>query len=85
VALAHAVQSALEADPALAIHRLTAVAVTRRAVELSGWVPDRSTRARAVRVAARVPGLEDLINSILVHGEDDIPSTPELTLEDRSA
>jgi hypothetical protein len=48
-------------------------------------VPDRRTRARAVRVAALVPGLYDLINSILVHGEDDIAGPPELTLEGRSA
>jgi hypothetical protein len=85
VALAQAVQAALDSDPGLEAHGLTAVAVTRRSVELTGWVPDRPTRARAVRVAALVPGLEDLINSILVHGEDDIPSPPQLVLEDLSA
>ena len=37
-----------------------------------GWVPDRPARARAFRVANQVPGLDGLINSILVHGEDDL-------------
>jgi hypothetical protein len=85
VALAEAVQSALRADPALAAHGLHAVAISRRSVELTGWVPDRRTRAHAVRVVAMVPGLDDIINSILVHGEDDVPAPVELTLEGRSA
>ncbi len=85
VALAEAVQSALQADGDLAQHGMIAVAGPRGTVELTGWVPDRRTRARAVRVAALVPGLYDLINSILVHGEDDIAGPPELTLEGRSA
>jgi osmotically-inducible protein OsmY len=61
------------------------VAVTRGTVELTGWVPDRRTRARAVRLAAQVRGIDDLINSILVHGEDDLGAPPALTLEGRSA
>jgi len=69
---------------ALAALGLTPIPVTRGTVELTGWVPDRSARARAVRLAAQVPGLTDLINSILVHGEDDLGS-PELSLEGRSA
>lgn len=85
VALAEAVQAALQADPGLAPHGLHAVAVTRGTVELTGWVPDRRTRAQAVRVAALVPDLEDIINSILVHGEDDVAAPVELTLEGRSA
>jgi len=83
-ALAAAVLEALDADPSLAALGLTPIPVTRGTVELTGWVPDRSARARAVRLAAQVPGLTDLINSILVHGEDDLGS-PELSLEGRSA
>lgn len=85
VALAEAVNQALQAEPSLAPHALRAVAVTRGTVELTGWVPDRRTRARVVRLAAEVPGLVDLINSILVHGEDDVAAPHELTLEGRSA
>ena len=85
VTLAGAVEAALHADPALAPHGLTAVPVTRGTVELCGWVPDRRTRARAVRLAALVDGLDDLINSILVRGEDDFVVPTELTLEGRSA
>ncbi|MEZ4412555.1 MAG: BON domain-containing protein [Gemmatimonadales bacterium] len=85
VALAAAVQSALQADPTLAEHGLHAAPVTRGTVELTGWVPDRRTRAQAVRIAAQTPGLVDIINSILVHGEDDVLAPVELTLEGRSA
>jgi hypothetical protein len=40
-------------------------------VELRGWVTDRSSRTLAARVACAVPGIETVINSILVRGEDD--------------
>jgi hypothetical protein len=40
-------------------------------VELRGWVPTRTIRARAVRVAAAVPGIEQVVNNLLVRGEDD--------------
>lgn len=85
VVLAAAVRLALAADPALTPHALSALPVSRGTVELTGWVPDRTIRARAVRIASQVPGLDDLINSILVHGEDDISSGPGLTLAGRSA
>ncbi len=85
VALAETVRQALQADPALAPHGLNAVAVTRGTVELTGWVPDRRSRAHAVRVASQVPGLADLINSLLVHGEDNVGTPPALSLEGRSA
>ena len=85
VALAESVRVALAADPALAPHELGALAVTRGTVELTGWVPDRPARARAFRVASVVPGLDHLINSILVRGEDDRSAGPGLTLADRSA
>jgi hypothetical protein len=76
---------AFRADPALASLDLSAVAVSRGTVELAGWVPDRGTRARAMRVANGVPGLEAVINSILVHGEDDLAGAPDLTLADQPA
>ena len=85
VALAEAVRLALAADPALAPHELSAVPVSRGTVELTGWVPDRPARARAVRIANQVPDLDGIINSILVHGEDDLSSPPGLALAGRSA
>jgi hypothetical protein len=84
VALAESIRHALAADPALAPFELDALAVSGGTVELTGWVPDRPARARAVRVASRIRGLEALINSILVHGEDDL-SPPGLSLAGRSA
>lgn len=85
VALAESVRLALAADPALAPYALGALAVSRGTVELMGWVPDRPSRARAFRVANQVPGLDGLINSILVHGEDDLSAPPGLSLAGRSA
>lgn len=85
VHLAEAIRAALAADPDLAALPLRPIAVSRGTVELTGWVPDRRSRARAVRVAAQVPGVDDLINSILVHGEDDGFSPAGLTIEGRSA
>jgi hypothetical protein len=51
---------------------ITVVPVGRRAVELHGWVLQRSQRAHAQRVVAG--GLTDItvVNSLLVHGEDDL-------------
>ena len=85
MALAASVTSAFRADPALAPHDISAVAVSHATVELVGWVPDRLTRARAVRVANALPGIEAAINGILVHGEDDLAGAPDLTLADQSA
>lgn len=85
VALAESVRLALAADPTLAPYELDALAVSRGTVELMGWVPDRPARARAFRVANQVPGLDGLINSILVRGEDDLSTPPGLSLAGRSA
>jgi len=38
-----------------------------------------------LKVVTTIPDLEDIINSILVHGEDDVAAPVELTLEGRSA
>lgn len=76
VALAGRVRAALTADPLLAVHDLDAHAVRPGTVELTGWVPDRAARTHAFRVANQVPGLDGLINSILVHGEDDLQAVP---------
>jgi osmotically-inducible protein OsmY len=53
-------------------------------VELHGWVPSRSVRARAARIAANVPGIDRVVNCILVRGEDD-KTTRGTPLADQSA
>ena len=77
--LARLVRQALRADPALAHLTLDALAVSAGSVELHGWVMTRAERTHAARVARAVPGLESLVNCILVHGEDDFNSPEDST------
>ena len=77
--LARLVRQALRADPSLAHLALTALAVSARMVELHGWVSTRAERTHAGRVACAVPGLDSIINCILVHGEDDFNSPEDST------
>ena len=80
-----AVEVALRAEPRLAGLTIEARAVSRGAVELRGWVPSRSVRTTAGRTALAVPGIESVINSILVRGEDDRPSPDHPRAADQSA
>ncbi len=84
-ASARAVGTALGAEPRLAGCAIEVVPISRRSVELRGWVGDRAARTTAARVAAAVSGVETVINSILVRGEDDrvIPGGKRVT--DQSA
>lgn len=77
--LARLVRQALKADPAISHLALDALAVSARMVELHGWVSTRGERTHAARVARAVPGLESVINCILVHGEDDFNSPEDST------
>ncbi|MDQ3224186.1 MAG: BON domain-containing protein [Gemmatimonadota bacterium] len=70
-ASARAVNAALGNEARLAGCALEVVPISRRSVELRGWVGDRAARTLASRVACAVPGVETVINSILVRGEDD--------------
>lgn len=70
-ASARAVDAALRAQPRLAGFTIEVMAVGRGTVELRGWVTDRGARTLAARVAGAVPGIDTVINSILVRGEDD--------------
>ena len=54
-------------------------------MELHGWVPTRTARAHAARVARTVPGVDRVVNSLLVRGEDDRPSTDVEQITDQSA
>jgi osmotically-inducible protein OsmY len=74
--LVREVERRLAADTELGRLGLEAVAVSQRRIELHGWVSNRDLRARAWRTARQVPGVETLINCILVHGEDDADSIP---------
>ena len=80
-----AVEVALGADPRLANLTIEAREVGRGAVELRGWVPSRSVRTIAGRTALAVPGIESVINSILVRGEDDRSSPDRPRAADQSA
>jgi hypothetical protein len=71
-ACARAAAAALAADPALRDLGLEATAVSMGAVELHGWVATRGLRARAGSAARAVAGIERVVNSILVRGEDDL-------------
>jgi hypothetical protein len=84
-ASARAVDAALHAEPRLAGFSIEVVAVSRGTVELRGWVTDRPARTLAARVARAVTGIDTVINSILVRGEDDriIPGGKRVT--DQSA
>ena len=85
-ASARAVDAALRAEPRLAGFSIEVVAVSRGTVELRGWVTDRAARTLAARVGRAVAGIDTVINSILVRGEDDrgvIPDNKRVT--DQSA
>jgi hypothetical protein len=84
-ASARAVQVALQADPRFAGLSIETRAVSRGAVELRGWVPSRSVRTAAGRTALAVPGIESVINSLLVRGEDDRSSPDQPRAADQSA
>ena len=83
-ASARAVDAAIRAEPKLAAHAIEVMAVSRGTIELRGWVTDRGSRTLASRVARAVPGIDTVINSILVRGEDDsYPGSKRVT--DQSA
>jgi hypothetical protein len=83
--IARATAAALAADPELRDLGLHVTLVSRGTVELHGWVRSRAERARAGRLARGVAGVETVINSILVRGEDDRTHTPGYLATDQSA
>jgi hypothetical protein len=84
-ASARAVEAALRAEPRLAGIAIETLAVARGVVELRGWVPTRAARAIAGRAALAAPGIESVINSLLVRGEDDLTRTEDSRATDQSA
>ena len=84
-ASARAVLAALQAEPRLAGIPVEALPVARGVVELRGWVPTRAARTLAGRTALATPGIESVINSLLVRGEDDRQRTRNARATDQSA
>jgi osmotically-inducible protein OsmY len=80
-----AVEAALQADPRLAGLGIQAVPIGRGVVELRGWVPSRNARTLAGRAALATPGIDSVINSILVRGEDDRALSKDERATDQSA
>ena len=84
-ATARSVAAALEAEPRLAGLGVQVLAMARGVVELRGWVPTRAARTIAGRTALAAPGIESVINSLQVHGEDDTRSAEGSRATDQSA
>jgi hypothetical protein len=84
-ATARAVAAALDAEPRLAGLGIQTLAVARGVVELRGWVPTRAARTVAGRTALAAPGIESVINSLQVRGEDDTRSAEGARATDQSA
>ena len=84
-ATARSVAAALDAEPRLAGLGIQTLAVARGVVELRGWVPTRAARTIAGRTALAAPGIESVINSLQVRGEDDTRSPEGARATDQSA
>lgn len=69
--LVHDAQHALSEDADLATQAIDVVPVARGMVELRGWVDSRRLRARAHRIVCGAIGTDSVIDSLMVHGEDD--------------
>ncbi|MDH4131714.1 MAG: BON domain-containing protein [Gemmatimonadota bacterium] len=70
--LADLARAALAGDPALRDLELEVLPATAGVVELHGWVPSRTLRARAGRVVAATAAIRTVVNCLLVRGEDDL-------------
>lgn len=84
-ATARSVAAALDAEPRLTGLGIQALAMARGVVELRGWVPTRPARTLAGRTALAAPGIESVINSLLVRGEDDVRPAADSRATDQSA
>jgi osmotically-inducible protein OsmY len=84
-ASARAVEAALQAESRLAGLTIEVLPIGRGVVELRGWVPTRSVRTLACRTALAARGIESVINSLLVRGEDDLSRAPAPRATDQSA
>lgn len=67
------IAAALARDPDLGLLGLEPLPVRGGRVELHGWVPSRRAGARALQVAREAAPVVEVINRLLVRGEDDEP------------
>jgi len=70
--LADLARAALAGDPSLRDLDLEVLPATAGVVELHGWVPSRKLRARAGRAVAATAAIQEVVNCLLVRGEDDL-------------
>ncbi|HEU5217082.1 MAG TPA: hypothetical protein VFU23_00385 [Gemmatimonadales bacterium] len=77
---ADTILAVLHAEPELSGIRFSLVPSGTGGFELRGWVPNRSTRVRATRLAQAAAGSLTILSRLLVRGEDD--THPELVLDD---
>lgn len=71
---ARAARTAILGQSTLRDLGLEVLAIAAGVVELRGWVPSRAARALAARTVRGAAGVDSVINSILVRGEDDRPA-----------
>jgi len=69
--LVESAHEALGADETVAAAMIKVVPVGRNAIELHGWVPTRTTRARALRHVREALPETSVLDCLLVRGEDD--------------
>jgi hypothetical protein len=84
-ATAAAAREALANQPTLAGLALEVRPVGLHSVELRGWVGSRAERTLAARTVRHLAGVETVINSILVRGEDDRPHLHQPLPADQTA
>lgn len=71
------VRESLEALLGAEANGLTLVPIGRNGLELHGWVSSRSSRSRAIRAVRELLGGDlNLVDRLLVWGEDDTPLPP---------
>ncbi len=71
-----AAREALVSQPRLAGLSLQVLPVRPGTVELHGWVSSRDQRTLAVRTVRAIAGIENVIDCLLVRGEDDLGGIP---------
>ncbi len=78
------VLEAFRDDPVLSERAIDIGALGERTIELSGWVDSEAEVERATRVARSVPGVDGVVNQLLV-GERDDMDTDETRDDDERA
>jgi hypothetical protein len=72
IELVEQAQAALEGDLLVRDCHLRVVGIGDGRIELHGWVGDRRSRAHAAQLVRRAVVADEIINCVLVRGEDDV-------------